>query len=249
MPRLGLRAFVAKKARETYQRPPRSVVLSLISAGNASGILTNAYTRTRSRGSHGGVNVERAARTPFAYARVVVHNVAFSYSTVTQDITYHNAEINAADGAWRWMTRGCEWKELCRRNHFVSSCDKSARWMFLRKKKKKKFRLDQVIRKISLAYSLNPRHDRGLKLRFPWVAQLRQTHENNIINVGEVLVLRRTCSEISEEFFTFCNINFFYNKKNKYRLQRKLWLRSYQKYNSERGGRKMHQVCEIQTNF
>lgn len=88
----------SKKARETYQPPLRSVVLSLISAGNASGILTNAYTRTRSRGSPGGVNVERAARSPFAYP-VMVHNVAFSYSTVTQDITYHNAEINAADGA------------------------------------------------------------------------------------------------------------------------------------------------------
>lgn len=38
---------VAKKARETYQRLSRGVVLSLISLGSASGILMNAQTHTQ----------------------------------------------------------------------------------------------------------------------------------------------------------------------------------------------------------
>jgi len=81
---------VAKKARETYQRPPQSVVLSLISAENASGILTNGGTAE--------CECRTCCTQPFHIHRYDTQRCLFVFA-VTQDITYHNAEINAADGA------------------------------------------------------------------------------------------------------------------------------------------------------
>jgi len=46
---------VAKKARETYQRLLRGVVLSLISPGSASGILMNAQTHPNVNAGEPGV--------------------------------------------------------------------------------------------------------------------------------------------------------------------------------------------------
>lgn len=57
-------------------------------------IHTNAFA-----GVPRGCECRTCCTQPFRVRRCGTHNVAFSYSTVTQDITYHNAEINAADGA------------------------------------------------------------------------------------------------------------------------------------------------------
>lgn len=75
------------------------------------------------------MNVERAARSPSMYA-VMVHNVAFSYSTVTQDITYHNAEINAAGEGTTMTDKGLRMegtvptKSFCQFSHAINRLDR-----------------------------------------------------------------------------------------------------------------------------
>jgi len=101
--------IVAKKNARNLLTP-RSVVLSLI-CGKCFGHSAPEHSHIQEPVRVGNPKCEcrTCCTQPFTYAAyAMVHNIAFSYSTVTQDITYHNAKINATDGAWRWLTRGCE---------------------------------------------------------------------------------------------------------------------------------------------
>lgn len=64
----------------------------------------------------------------------MIHNIAFSYVTVTQDITYHNAEINAGRRGMTMTDRGLRMEGTVPTKSFCQFCDKfAARYIIFEK--------------------------------------------------------------------------------------------------------------------